>query len=152
MVMFKILDKTSQNHFCPFQGFEIFLQEIFSKKSKENPASHKCILWSPCKASSQLKSFWFTKMPQNPLWPESNLNNFVLPAFSPWPQLLWACSHDQMRPLHQVVHQGEVLCSTRSTQVHFCSFLGFTKVALATFSKWTQTWWSTSIMCDTWSC
>ena len=32
MVMFKILDKTSQNHFCPFQGFEIFLQEIFSKK------------------------------------------------------------------------------------------------------------------------
>ena len=30
--MFKILDKTSQNHFCPFQGFEIFLQEIFYKK------------------------------------------------------------------------------------------------------------------------
>ena len=36
------------------------------------------------------------------------------------PQLLWACSHDQMRPLHQVVHQGEVIFSTRSTQVQFC--------------------------------
>ena len=35
MVMFKILDKTFQNHFCPFQGFEIYLQEIFPQKSKE---------------------------------------------------------------------------------------------------------------------
>ena len=76
------IGKPSQNHFFPFQGFEIFLQEIFSQKSKENPASHKCIFWSPGKASCQLKSFWFTKMPQNPLWPESNLNNFVLPTFS----------------------------------------------------------------------
>ena len=54
-------------------------------KSKENQESHKCILWSPCKASSQLRSLWFTKMPQNPLWPESNLNNFVLQTFSPCP-------------------------------------------------------------------
>ena len=134
--MFKILDKTSQNHFCPFQGFEIFLQEISSQKSKKIPESHKCILWSPCKASSQLRSFWFTKMPQNPLWPESNLNNFVLPTFSPWPQLLWSWSHNQMRPPHQVVHQGEVIYSTKSTQVHFCYFLGFAKVSLANSSKW----------------
>ena len=34
MVMFKILEKTSQNHFCPFQGFEIFLQEIFHKNPR----------------------------------------------------------------------------------------------------------------------
>ena len=150
--MFKILDKTSQNHFCQFHGFEIFLQEIFSQKSKKNPASHKCILWSPCKASSQLRSVWFTKVPQNPLWPESNLNNFVLPTFSPWPQLWWACSHDQMSTLHQVEPQGEVIFSTRSTQVHFCWFLGFTKVALATLPKWTQYWWNLLFYRTIWPC
>ena len=34
MVMFKILDKTYQNPFGLFQGFEIFLQEIFSNNSR----------------------------------------------------------------------------------------------------------------------
>ena len=82
-------------------------------------------------------------MPQNPLWPESNLNNFVLPTFSPSSKLWWAYSHDQMRPLHQVVHQGELICMTKSWQSHFCWFLGFTKVTLATSPKWDQTWWNT---------
>ena len=35
MVMFKILDKTSQNHFCPFQGFGIFLRKYFHKNPRK---------------------------------------------------------------------------------------------------------------------
>ena len=35
MVMFKILDKTSQNHFCPFQGFEIFYRKYFHKNPRK---------------------------------------------------------------------------------------------------------------------
>ena len=37
MIMFKILGKPLQNHFCPFKIFEIFLQEIFSNKSRKIP-------------------------------------------------------------------------------------------------------------------
>ena len=92
------------------------------------------------------------KVPQNPFCPEPNLNNSTLPTFSPWFQLLWAWSHDQMRPPHQVVHQGEVNWLARSRQVHFCQFLGFTKVALATFPKWTQSWWNLLFSQAIWPC
>ena len=47
------------------------------------------------------------KVPQNPLYPEPNLNRFTLATFSFWSQLLWAYSEPQMMTLHQVVHQGE---------------------------------------------
>ena len=87
------------------------------------------------------------KVPQNHSCPEPNLDNSTLETFSFWSQLLWAWSHDQMRPPHQVVHQGEVIWSTRSTQVHFCQFLGFTKVALATLPKWAQNGWTALIIC-----
>ena len=96
---------------------------------------------------SLIQTILVQKSAQNHLCPNSNSNNFVLPTFSPWPQLLWACSHDQMRPLHQVVNQREMIFSTRSTQVHFCWFLGFTKVALSTLPKWARNWWKALIIC-----
>ena len=118
--------KSPQNHFCPFWSLSYFTLPNMSKCYKT---------WCTCSNGQIIHLYQMAKVgenvilikvPQNPLWPESNLNNCVLPTFFPWPQLLWACSHDQMRPLHQVVHQGEVIFSTRSTQVHFCWFLGFT--------------------------
>ena len=32
-------------------------------------------------------------------------------------------------------------------EIHFCWFLGFTKVALATLPKWAQNWWKALIIC-----
>jgi len=146
MVMFKILGKTFQNHFCPFQVFEIFLQEIFSNKSRKILASHRCIIGWPCRVSAKSKLFCITKVPQNPPYPDSSLNNFTLPTFSNWPQTLWSCSQPQMMTLHQAVHQGEWFCLTRSWKTHFCWFLGFTKVALTTLPKWSQIWWNTPFL------
>ena len=57
-----------------------------------------------------------------------------------------------MMTLHQVVHQGEQICMTKSWKVHFCWFLGFTKVALATFPKWTQSWWNLLFYHTIWPC
>ena len=145
--MFKILGKTLQNHFCPFQVFENFLQEIFSNKSRKILASHICIIWWPWNVSAQSKLFWFTKVPKNLLCTDSNLNNFTLPNYSKCPQTLWSCSKSQIMTLHQVVHQGEWFCMTRSWWMHFCWFLGFTKVALATLPKWAQNWWKALIIC-----
>ena len=83
------------------------------------------------------------KAPQNPSCPEPNLNNSTLPCVSFRSEFLWTCSNPQMMTLHQVVHQGEWICMTRSWKTHFCWFLGFTKVTLATFPKWAQIWWHT---------
>ena len=87
------------------------------------------------------------KVPQNPLCPESNLNNFTLSTFLFCSQPLWACSEPKMMTLHKVVHQGEEFSLARSKQVHFCWFLGFTKVALATLPKWAQNWRKALIIC-----
>ena len=92
------------------------------------------------------------KVPQNPSCPEPNLNNSTLVTFSFWSQLLWTCSYPQMMSLHQVVHQGEQICMTKSWKVHFCWFLGFTKVALATLPKWTQSWWNHLFSHAIWPC
>ena len=140
--------KSLKNPFWIFQAFEIFTKEILSKNSKKILACHLWHIGWPCKASCLGEQDNITKSPQNPLWPESNLNNFVLPTFSPWPQLFGSCSYDQMRPLHQVVHQGEKICMTKSWKVHFYWFLGFTKVTLATLPKWAQNWWKALIICD----
>ena len=91
-------------------------------------------------------------VPQNPSCPEPSLNNFTLATFSFWSQLLWTCSEPQMMTLHQVVHQGEYICMTKSWEVHFWWFLGFTKVALATFPKWTQSWWNHFFSHAIWPC
>ena len=92
--------QSPQNHFCTF----------WSLSNSTLPNMSKCsqILWT---CSNDLiihldqmaqvgENVILIKVRQNPLWPESNLNNFVLPTFSPWPQLLWACSNDQMKLLH----------------------------------------------------
>ena len=112
--------KPSQNHFCPFSSLNIFALSNMSKCSQTWFTSSNGVIMHLYQMEQVGENVILIKVPQNPLWPESNLNKFVLPTFSPWPQLSWACSHDQMRPLHQVVHQGEVICSTRSAQVHFC--------------------------------
>ena len=112
--------KTSQNHFCPFWSLSNFTLPNMSKCSQTLwTCSNGLIIYldQMAQVGEQVN---LIKVPQNSFCPEPYLNNFALPTFSPWPQLLWACSRDQMRHVNQVVHQGEVICSTRSTQVHFC--------------------------------
>ena len=112
--------KSPQNHFCPFWSLSNFTLPNMSKCSQTLWTCSNGLIIHLDQMAQVGENVISIKLPQNPLWPESNLNNFVLPTFSPWPQLWWAYSHDQIRPLHQVVHQEEVICSTRSTQVHFC--------------------------------
>ena len=112
--------KSPQNHFCPFWCLSNFTLPNISKWSQT--------LWTCSNALiihlDQVAQVWeqviLIKVPQNPSCPEPNLNNSTLATFSFWSQLLWECSEPQMMTLHQVVHQWEVIFSTRSTQVHFC--------------------------------
>ena len=92
------------------------------------------------------------KVPQNPSCSEPNLSNSTLPSVSFWSEFLWTCSNPQMMTLHQVVHQGEQICMAKSWKVPFCWFLGFTKVALATLPKWTQSWWNLLFSHAIWPC
>ena len=119
---------------------------IFSINYRKIPARHTCYMWWSYKISSQPPLVCFTKIFQNPLCPDSNLNNFTLWSFFPWPQTLWACSKPKIVILHQVVDLGEVKCMPRSTEIWFCWFLGFYQVTLWTFFKCAQTWWSTLIL------
>ena len=104
-------------------------------------------MWWSCKVSPQSKLFWFTKVPQNHPCRDQSLSKSTLPTVSFWSQILWTCSNPKLMTLKQVVHQGEWVCIARSRKTHFCWFLGFTKVALATFPKWAQNWWKALIIC-----
>ena len=127
--------KSPQNHFCPFWSLSNFTLPNMSKCSQTWWTCSNGLIMHLDQMEQVVEEDILVKVPQNLLWPELNLNYFVLPTFSPWSQLWWAWSHDQIRPPHQVVHQGEVIYSTGSTQVHSCQFLGFTKVALETLPK-----------------
>ena len=93
MVMFKILVKSLKNHFCPFQGFEIFLQEIFPNNSKKILACQIWHIWWSWKASCLEDQQNIIKPPQNHFCPFPSLNNFALPNMSKWSQNLYTCSY-----------------------------------------------------------
>ena len=106
--------KPSQNHFCPFSSLKNCTLSNLSKCS---------ITWSTCynglishldQVAQVGEQVILIKVPQNPFWPDPNLNNSTLPTFYLWPQNLWTCSKPQIMKLHQVVHQGELFCMTRS--------------------------------------
>ena len=144
--------KSSQNHFCPFSSLKNFTLSNLSKCS---------IPWSTCynglinhldQVAQVGEQVNLIKVPQNHSCPEPNLNNSTLETISFWSQLLWTCSESQIMTLHQVMHQVELFCMTRSWKNHFCWFLGFTKVALATLPKWTQPWWNLLLSHAIWPC
>ena len=83
-----------------FKDLKYFYRIYFHKKYKKILTSHIYIIWWHFRVSNQSKLFWFTKVPQNHLCPDSNLNNFTLATFSFWSQLLWTCSEPQMMILH----------------------------------------------------
>ena len=83
--------------------------------------------------------------------PKSSLSRYTFEQlyivnFLFFSQTLWAHSNTQIMTLDQVVHQGEEISLARSKQIHFCWFLGFTKVALATFSIWPKSLWALLIL------
>ena len=102
--------KSPQNHFCPFWSLSNFTLTNISKCSQTLWTCSNVLIIHLGQVAQVGEQFNLIKVPQNPLCPESNLNNFTLSTFSLCSQLLWACSRDQMRPLHQVVQQGEVIC------------------------------------------
>ena len=130
--------KSPQNHFCPFWSLSNFTLPNIPKCSQTSWTFSNVLIIHLDQVAQVGEQVNLIKVPQNPSCPEPNFNNSTLPTFSTWPQLWWACSHDQMRPLHLVVHQREVISLTRSKQIHFCRFLGFAKVTLWTLSKWAQ--------------
>ena len=112
--------KPSQDHFCPFSSLTNFALSNMYKCSQTWCTCSNGVIMHLDQMAQVGENVMLIKVPQNPSCPEPKLNNSTLETFSFWSQLLYTCSHDQMRPLHQVVHQGEVICSTKSTQVHFC--------------------------------
>ena len=92
--------KPSENHLCPFPSLNNFALPNMSKCSKT--------LWTcsngPIIHLDQMaqvgENVILIKVPENPLCPEPNLNNFTLATFSFWSQLLWTCSEPQMMTLH----------------------------------------------------
>ena len=99
--------KTSQNHFYPFWSLSNFTLPNMSKCSQTLWTCSNGIIIHLDQMAQVGENVILIKVPQNPLWPESNLNNSTLETFSYWSQLLWKCSEPQMMTLHQVVHQGE---------------------------------------------
>ena len=98
--------KSPQNHFCPFWSLRNFTLPNISKCSQTLWTCSNVIIIHLGQVAHVGEQVNLIKVPQNSLCSESNLNNFTLSTLSFCSQLLCACSHDQMRPLHQVVHQG----------------------------------------------
>ena len=135
--------KPSQNHFYPFSSLNIFALSNMSKWSQTWCTCSNGVIMHLDQMAQVGENVILIKVPQSPSCLEPNLNNSTLPSVSFWSEFLWTCSNPQMMRLHQVVHQGEKICMTKSWKIHFCWFLGFAKVTLATLLKWTQTWWPT---------
>ena len=144
--------KSPQNHFCPFWSLSNFTLPNMSKCSQTLWTCSNGLIIHPDQMAQVGENVILIKVPQNPSCPEPNLNNSTLPSVYFWSEFLFTCSNPQIMTLHQVVHQGEWFCMTKSWEVHFCWFLGFTKVALATFPKWTQSWWNHLLSHAIWPC
>ena len=106
--------KSPQNHFCSFWSLSNFTLPNISKCSQTLWTWSNVLIIHLDQVTQVGEQVILIKVPQNPLWPESNLNNSTLETFSFWSQLLWTCSEPQMMTLHQVVHQGELICMIKS--------------------------------------
>ena len=144
--------ESPQNHFCPFWSLSNSTLPNMSKWSQTWCACTNGVIMHLDQIAKVGEKDIFIKVPQNPFWPDPNLNNSTLPTFYLWPQILWTWSQRQMMTLHQVVNQGGMICMTKSWKSQFCWILGFAKVTLETFFKWAQNWYTTSILYATWSC
>ena len=77
--------KSPQNHFCPFWSLSNFTLPNMSKCSQTLWTFSSGLIIHLDQMAQAREQVNLIKVPQNPLWPESNLNNFVLPTSSPWP-------------------------------------------------------------------
>ena len=82
MVTFKILDKTSQNHFCPFSSLNNFTLSNLSKCYQTWSTSYNGLINHLEQVAQVGEQVNLIKVPQNPSCPEQNLNNFTLATFS----------------------------------------------------------------------
>ena len=80
--------KPSQNHFCPFSSLNNFALSNMSKCSQTWCTCSNGVIMHLDQMAQVGQNFILIKVPQNPLWPDSNLNNSTLPTFSAWFQLL----------------------------------------------------------------
>ena len=144
MVMFKILDKTSQNHFCPFQGFEIFLQEIFPNNSKKILACLIWHVWWSWQVSCHGEQYNPMKPSQNHFCPFSSLNIFALSNMSKCSQTWCTCSNGVIMHLDQMAQVGENVILIKVPQNPLCPEPNLNNLTLATFSFWSQLLWACS--------
>ena len=144
--------KSPQKHFCPFWSLSNFTLPNISKCSQTLWTLWNVLIIHLYQVAQVGEQVNLIKVPQNPSCPEPNLDNSTLPSVSFWSEFLWTWSNPQMMTLNQVVHQGEHIFMAKSWKVHFCWFLGFTKVALATFPKWTRSWWNLLFSHTIWPC
>ena len=101
------ITKSPENHFCPFWSLSNFTLPNMSKCSKTLWTCSNGLIIHIDQMAQVGEQVNLIKVPQNPFCLEPYLNNFALPTFSPWHQLLWTCSEPQMMTLRQVAHQGE---------------------------------------------
>ena len=84
--------KSPQNHSCPFWSLSNFTLPNMSKCSETLWTCSNGLIIHLYQMSQVEENVILIKVPQNPLCPESNLNNFTLPTLSFCSQPLWACS------------------------------------------------------------
>ena len=108
------INKSPQHHFCPFWSLSNFTLPNMSKCSQTLWTCSNGLIIHVYQMAQLGENVILIKVPQNPSCPEPNLNNSTLATFSFWSQLLWTCSEPQIMTLHQVVHQGELICMTKS--------------------------------------
>ena len=89
-----------QNHFCPFWSLSNFTLPNMSKCSQTLRTCSNGLTIHLDQVAQVGEQVTLIKVPQNPLWPESYLNNSTLATFSLWSQLLWTCSEPQMMTLN----------------------------------------------------
>ena len=136
------MTKSWKVHFCWFLGFTKVTLATSPKWDQTWCTCSNGVIMHLDQMAQVGENVILIKVPHNPLCTEPNLNNCTLATFSFWSHVSCTCSEPQMMTLHKVVHQGEQICMTKSWEVHFRWFLEFTKVALATLPKWTQSWWN----------
>ena len=80
--------KPSQNHFCPFSSLNNFTLANLSRYSQDWYTCSNVLIIHLGQVAQVGEQVNLIKVPQNPLCPESNLNNFTLSTFSFCSQLL----------------------------------------------------------------
>ena len=80
--------KSPQNHFCPFWSLSNFTLPNNSKCSKTWCTCSNGVIIHLYQMAQVGENVILIKVPQNPLCPEPNLNNFTVATFSFWSQFL----------------------------------------------------------------